>query len=56
MRRWVRNVEGQPSSFWLQTSSDEFQPDFLAELMDGRMLVVEYKGEDRWSNDDSKER
>lgn len=25
-------------------------------LKDGRRLVVEYKGEDRWSNDDSKEK
>jgi hypothetical protein len=25
-------------------------------LRDGRILVVEYKGEDRWSNDDSKEK
>jgi len=24
--------------------------------MDGRHLVVEYKGADRWSNDDSKEK
>jgi type III restriction enzyme len=25
-------------------------------LKDGRYLVVEYKGADRWSNDDSKEK
>jgi len=25
-------------------------------LTDGRFLVVEHKGEDRWSNDDSKEK
>jgi type III restriction enzyme len=56
VKRWVRNVERQPSSFWLQTSTDKFYPDFLAELVDGRILVVEYKGEDRWSNDDSKEK
>ena len=56
VKRWVRNVERQPSSFWLQTSTDKFYPDFLAELVDGRILVVEYKGEDRWSNDDSREK
>ena len=56
VKRWVRNVDRQPSSFWLQTSTDKFYPDFLAELLDGRILVVEYKGEDRWSNDDSKEK
>lgn len=32
------------SSFWLQTSTDRFYPDFVAETLDGRMLVVEYKG------------
>lgn len=54
---WVRNLERRPdSSFWLQTSTDRFYPDFVAMLNDGRILVVEYKGEDRWSNDDSKEK
>jgi type III restriction enzyme len=54
---WVRNLERRPdSSFWLQTSTDMFYPDFVAMLTDGRILVVEYKGEDRWSNDDSKEK
>jgi len=28
----------------------------VAELTDGRILVVEYKGEDRWSNDDSRQK
>jgi type III restriction enzyme len=40
----------------LQTSTDKFYPDFVAELTDGRILVVEYKGEDRWTNDDSREK
>ncbi len=54
---WVRNLERRPtSSFWLQTATDRFYPDFVAELQDGRILVVEYKGEDRWSNDDSREK
>lgn len=54
---WVRNIERRPShSFWLPTSSDKFYPDFVCLLNDGRFLVVEYKGEDRWSNDDSKEK
>ena len=56
VKRWVRNIECRPTSFWLQTPSDKFYPDFLAELVDGRYLVVECKGEDRWSNDDSKEK
>ncbi len=54
---WVRNLERQPEcSFWLQTPTDKFYPDFVARLRDGRLLVVEYKGEDRITNDDSKEK
>lgn len=54
---WVRNLERRPeSSFWLQTATDRFYPDFVALLQDGRILVVESKGEHLWSNDDSKEK
>jgi type III restriction enzyme len=54
---WVRNLERQPNfSFWMQTATDKFYPDFVCKLKDGRLLVVEYKGADRWSNDDSKEK
>lgn len=53
---WVRNLERKQTSFWLPTSTDRFYPDFVAKLTDGRFLVVEYKGEDRWSNDDSGEK
>jgi type III restriction enzyme len=57
IKRWVRNLEGRPQhSFWLQTSTDRFYPDFVCELTDDRFLVVEYKGFDRWSDDDSKEK
>jgi type III restriction enzyme len=42
---WVRNLEREPYfSFWLPTSSDKFYPDFIAQLNDERLLVVEYKG------------
>jgi type III restriction enzyme len=54
---WVRNLERQERfSFWLQTSTDKFYPDFVCKLKDGRYLVVEYKGADRWTDDDSKEK
>lgn len=53
---WVRNPERSSKAFWLQTSTDKFYPDFVCKLKDGRTLVVEYKGADRWSNDDSKEK
>jgi type III restriction enzyme len=52
---WVRNVS-RPPAFWLQTSTDRFYPDFVCKLTDGRYLVVEYKGADRWSDDDSREK
>lgn len=53
---WVRNLVRKPSSFRLQTSSDWFYPDFLCLLKDGRVLVVEYKGKDRYTADDAKEK
>ncbi len=54
---WVRNLERQPEkSFWLPTGTDRFYPDFVCQLTDGRILVVEYKGEHLWSGDDSKEK
>lgn len=59
VRHWIRNLGGpgrQDTSFWLPTSTDRFYPDFVAELTDGRKLVVEYKGETYATNDDSKEK
>ncbi|MFD0726245.1 DEAD/DEAH box helicase [Lysobacter brunescens] len=57
VRFWVRNLERQPShAFWLPTSTDRFYPDFVAQLDDGRLFVIEYKGGDRFSNDDSREK
>lgn len=45
VKHWVRNVQKEEKySFWLPTSSDYFYPDFVCELKDGRLLVVEYKG------------
>lgn len=41
---WVRNVEKKPHSFWLQTASDKFYPDFIIKMLNGLTLVVEYKG------------
>ena len=40
----------------MPTASDRFYPDFVCELMDGRLLVVEYKGESYKTNDDSHEK
>lgn len=50
---WVRNL-AHDSQFSLPTATGKTYPDFIAKLKDGRLLVVEYKGGDRVSNDDSK--
>src|SRR3546814_16909377 len=44
LKFWLRNVASHPNSFWLPTATGKFYPDFVAELEDGRRLVVEYKG------------
>lgn len=57
VKHWVRNVEKEDRfSFWLPTASDYFYPDFVCELTDGRMLLIEYKGEPYKTNDDSREK
>jgi len=54
---WLRNLGKQPhSAFSLPTSSDKFYPDFVAQLDDGRILVVEYKGEHLKNNPDTVEK
>jgi type III restriction enzyme len=42
---WVRNVAQHPNSFWLPVAKGRTYPDFVAQLKDGRLLVIEYKGE-----------
>ena len=54
---WVRNLERQPKlSFWIQTSTDKFYPDFVVKLANGKVLAVEYKSLDRSTTDDTKEK
>jgi len=54
---WVRNLERQPAhSFWLQTSTDRFYPDFVIRLKNGKIIVVEYKGLNLSTNDDTEEK
>ncbi|HET8832741.1 MAG TPA: type III restriction endonuclease subunit R, partial [Casimicrobiaceae bacterium] len=43
VRHWVRNPDNE-FGFWLPTSRGRFFPDFVLELLDGRLAVVEYKG------------
>ena len=51
---WVRNLARKSTSFRLQTSTDWFYPDFLCQLNDGRVLVVEYKGEHLFADAEEK--
>jgi type III restriction enzyme len=43
IKKWVRNT-AKDHSFWLQTATGRFYPDFVALLQDGRVAVIEYKG------------
>jgi len=57
VKYWVRNLERQlRHAFSLPTSGDWFYPDFVAQLTDGRILVVEYKGEHLKTNADTQEK
>lgn len=57
VKHWVRNlVAREEASFRLPLANGWFYPDFVAELNDGRLLVIEYKGEAYVTNDDSREK
>ena len=44
VRHWVRNGDSGQHAFSLPLSGGNFFPDFVAELDDGRVFVVEHKG------------
>lgn len=45
VKRWVRNLDRESAGgFSLPLSPGRFFPDFIVELMDGRIVIVEYKG------------
>lgn len=49
---WYRNREKE--DFYLQGwRSGKFYPDFIIKTKGGKYILAEYKGEDRWSNDDT---
>jgi type III restriction enzyme len=53
---WIKNIAGDSkNSFWLQTSTDKFYPDFIIKLNSGKIIVAEYKGK-HLKNDDTKEK
>ena len=59
---WLRNlVRREGSSFFLQKANGRFYPDFVCQLpaaggKPGSVLVVEYKGGDRWAGADDDRR
>ena len=46
---WVRNL-AHPTQFRLPTATGFTYPDFVARLKDGRILIIEYKGDDRYES------
>lgn len=44
VRHWVRNLDTAPCGFGLPTSRGRFYADFVAELTDGRVALLEFKG------------
>lgn len=46
---WVRNL-AHPTQFRFPTATGSTYPDFIAKLKDGRIMVIEYKGDDRYDN------
>lgn len=51
LKFWVRNLVNKTgASFFLQKADGKFWPDFICELPDGKILVVEYKGAQGWTD------
>lgn len=46
---WVRNL-AHPTQFRFPTATGSTYPDFVAKLKDGRICVIEYKGDDRYDH------
>lgn len=54
---WVRNVSQHPNSFKLiRPGGNLYYPDFVAKLGDGRIFVVEYKGNHIVNSDETREK
>ena len=53
---WLRNVAQHRDAFFLPLAEGKFYPDFLAQLDDGRLLIVEYKGEHIADSADTREK
>ena len=54
VKYWIRNLDSNPQyAFSLPTYKGKFYPDFVVLLDDGKILIVEYKGE-HLANEDTK--
>jgi type III restriction enzyme len=48
---WVRNLVNKSAcSFFLQKATGRFYPDFICQLKNGKVLIVEYKGANGWTD------
>ncbi|MEI6125664.1 MAG: DEAD/DEAH box helicase family protein, partial [Pseudomonadota bacterium] len=56
VKYWVRNVERKATAFSLQTSTDRFYPDFICQLEDGKILIIEYKNTRDWDLPENNEK
>jgi len=56
VRHWLRNISKHSASFRLPLAQGWTYPDFVAELNDGRLLVIEYKGAHLLDHPDTKEK
>ena len=56
LKHWLRNVSKHDKSFRLPLAQGWTYPDFVAELNDGRLLVVEYKGAHLLGDPETKEK
>ena len=56
VKHWLRSIAKHPASFRLPLAQGWTYPDFVAELIDGRFLVVEYKGAHLLNDPETKEK
>jgi type III restriction enzyme len=48
---WVRNLVNKPGcAFFLQKATGRFWPDFICAMPGGKILVIEYKGAQGWTD------
>ena len=56
VKHWLRNVSKHETSFRLPLAQGWTYPDFVAELNDGRLLIIEYKGAHLLAKPETKEK